>query len=374
MANRIYLHVGRHKSGTTQIQRFLKMNRPLLAKQNIDYPILREEDDAHHAAAIFLKSKSAPMFSLGIARLSAFYRRDKSTSDPFPQHVVERGEQDVIALTNRIKNHDGISIISSEVFQDVRPSTTRALVGGTMTDVIIYLREQASYVVSAYCQSVVGNLGTCSFSEYLPNFLTSVNYVKFVDGWVREFGASSTTLRVFDRSALVGSDIRRDFVDVLGMSDPGSFEYTNGPDVDLFGGDILEMLVRLNRAGTIDIQIRPALVEAMRRLARARSDLGGKPEISIGCTREIQSFYAKQNEQLFAKFHVQNARAFTVNTFGTAALDPAILLDNPKRQLSKRKIEEIIDLISQSRPDLGLCLKASFATISANAVKGVSIR
>jgi hypothetical protein len=54
MANRIYLHVGRHKSGTTQIQRFLKKNRPLLAEQNIDYPLPLDDDEAHHAAAIYL--------------------------------------------------------------------------------------------------------------------------------------------------------------------------------------------------------------------------------------------------------------------------------------------------------------------------------
>jgi hypothetical protein len=368
MASRIFLHVGRHKTGTTQIQRFLKLNQPLLAKKNIDYPMLREEENAHHSAANYLKSKNAPTFSLGIKRLSAFYRREKSKPDAVPQYSVERGKQDSIVLSNRIENHDGTSILSSEVFQDVRPSMTRALVGGTMTDVIIYLREQASYVVSAYCQNVVGNLGTCSFSEYLPHFRSSVNYVKFVDGWVREFGASATTLRVFDRSVLVGSDIRRDFASVLELPDLDSFEYTSGPDVDLFGGDILELLRRLNLTGQINMNIRPAIVEEMRRLARVRPDLGGKPKISVEGTRDIQSSYAEQNKKLFAKFHIQNAQAFPVNDQDSEALDPAILLDNPKRQFSKLKTDEIIDLIAQSRPDLGDCLASAWAAASTATV------
>jgi hypothetical protein len=241
------------------------------------------------------------------------------------------------------------------------------LVGETMTNVIIYLREQASYAVSAYCQNVVGDLGTRSFSEYWPHFVRSVNYVDFVSGWVREFGASAATLRVFDRSALVGSDIRRDFTKVLGLTGPDSFEYTSGPDVDLFGGDIFEMLLRLNRAGTIDRQLRPAIVEEMRRVARARPDLGGKPQISIGCTREIQSFYAEQNKELFVKFHVRNARAFQVNASESEAADPAILLDTPKRQLSMRKADEIIDLVSQSRPDLGKYMETAWNTALVQA-------
>ncbi len=351
MAKRIYLHVGRHKSGTTQIQRFLKKNRPLLAEQKIDYPLPLEDDEAHHAAAMYLYDLDA-----------AARRKAGRKSVPFSRQLVERGAQDIVELTARIKNHDGTSIISSEVFQHVQPSKTRMLVGETMTDVIIYLREQASYTVSAYCQNVVGDLGTRSFSEYWPHFVRSVNYVDFVARWVREFGASATTLRMFDRSALVASDIRRDFTKVLGLSDSDSFDYSNGPDVELFGGDVLEMLLRLNRTGTIDRQLRPAIVEEMRRVARARSDLGGKPKISNGCTREIQSYYAEQNKDLFVKFHVRNARSFTSSAIGIEAFDPSEFLDNPNRQLSTSRADEIIDMVSQSQPDVGACLKTAWNT------------
>ena len=367
MAKRLYLHIGRHKSGTTQIQRFLKLNRPRLAQNNIDYPMLREEDEAHHSVAIFLNSLNAPAYSLGVKRVSAFYRRKRNEPVAQPKHLVERGEQDLAALRDRINNHDGISIVSSEGFQNVRPSSTRALAGGGRTDVIIYLREQASYAVSAYCQSVVGDLSTRSFSEYWPHFVRSLNYVNFVDGWVREFGASATTLRVFDRSVLVGSDIRRDFANVLELSDPDSFEYTNGSDVDLFGGEIFEMLRRLNITGQIDTHIRPAIVEEMRRLAKARPDLGGKPKISIECTRDIQSFYAEQNKELFAKFHVRNAHEFPVQASEAEDVDPMALLDRPNRQLTKPRAAEIISLISQSRPDLGACLESAWNLASATA-------
>jgi hypothetical protein len=192
----IYLHIGRAKSGSTAVQRFLAANRAVLRDQGFNYPKPQKNKWAHHEVVTALGRRMRPLLRPKIADLDIF-------------------RQTLRAAPN--------TIVSSEAFPQLDPAKIVDLFPPGETTVIVYVREQLDYAVSAYAQAVQGRGDTQTFEKFVGKRHPSWNYGEFLDKWSNVYGPEYMRARIYDRSLLVDGDVCKDFLSILGVPWRDSF-------------------------------------------------------------------------------------------------------------------------------------------------------
>lgn len=193
MSQRLILHVGRHKTGTSAVQHHCSSVRETLKQQGVIYPV---------AGTIEPNGRRTPAHHY-LARQT--HRRHH---DPDQFAALQR---DFFA---EIEGYDTV-IVSSEGFQNLRRLNLldRFFDGfeGFEVTVICYLREYLSYLVSSYRQMVQNQPRFMTFSDYCSRDFR-------IDDFLSDWGAVGTMItRPFDRDKLLGGDIVLDFFDQLGL-------------------------------------------------------------------------------------------------------------------------------------------------------------
>jgi hypothetical protein len=216
----LFLHIGRHKSGTSSIQHFLNQNRAALERDGFLYPA-PASGVAHHAWSATIKD-------------------------------VQKGLRDASALGALRAMFDQYAasgktvVVSSEDFQNIlKPQLVRDALGRHDVTVVIYLREHFAYAWSSYAQRVQANRFTLSFLEFLENF--SQDYLEFLNRWASAFGTSSIKARIFDRSRLKSGDVVEDFCAIVGIDNPG--RYLHRPKANpSIGWRLINAKIEINRS------------------------------------------------------------------------------------------------------------------------------
>ena len=185
--DRVLLHVGVHKTGSTALQAALAAARPELEQLGVIYP---GSADAHHSAAWAVTNRS---FGFG------------DEAKP-PDHRNWR------RLCQRIRRHHGRAIISSEFFGRMAPPDIRTVVdglGGDRVHVLIAVRPLAELLPSSWQQYLKGGL-TADYgewlqavlgpgrSQYTPTFWTRANFAKIVRRWTSVVPPERITAVVLD--------------------------------------------------------------------------------------------------------------------------------------------------------------------------------
>ncbi|WP_019620720.1 hypothetical protein [Amphritea japonica] len=199
MKKKAILHIGRHKSGTSSIQKVLSENDSILEEYLFKYPRGSfYKGYAHHNLAVSLRRSVT----------------NKLSSKELDLLVKKKSKElDLIKL-----KENEVLILSSESFQNSNPKVIRKVFDESGFDVTIvcYLREQVGYIASAYNQKVHAGDYDKKFDEFFDGF--ELDYSKFVNSWVCEF--SNVRFRLFDRKSLIDGDVVSDFFkSVLGIND-----------------------------------------------------------------------------------------------------------------------------------------------------------
>ena len=290
MHHKYILHIGRQKSGTTILQQFLAHNREVLAQAGYYYPyVLRI---AHHPLAYAIQS---------------FYKQPKMRAKPSqPDDIITAFQQDV-----RDANEKHI-LVSSEYFQNVHPQYVARIFPPDETLVIVYIREQLDFMISAYQQKVHANPYAGSIEEYAQTF--GADHYFFLRRWEAEYGRENLMLKVYDRSTLIEGDIIVDFFTTLGI--PRDLPFTNpkNPNKNYsIGGNLLRFKLLVN---LFDIQalyhndaIAPWFYTSLGTLAAQHPRFRQKPHVSTDLANQIREKFSDSNAKLFARF-TDNAQGF----------------------------------------------------------------
>ncbi len=182
----ILIHAGRHKSGTSSIQRTLYNNRKVLSDMGVLYPHYGCRGYGHHELA---------------ERLSI-----KNESD-------ETSYNEALEIWNNILKSSGPSqdkiVLSSEAFQNCSPLHIASFFKGHSVKVVFYVRNKVDYLASAYLQKVHATDYSGCAGSFLNNHF-NVDYSKYINQWVSVF-EKNCILRIFDRATLVNGDVCEDF-------------------------------------------------------------------------------------------------------------------------------------------------------------------
>jgi hypothetical protein len=270
---RVILHIGRHKTGTSSLQHFLSENDAALQTAGLLYPRAMRRPVAHHALAYLCNPRIFDRFSES------------------EQHSITK---EYAQLREEVSTAPGV-LLSSEAFQNAPPENVAAIVGVGAT-VVVYLREQLDYLISAYAQAVKNQRITESLEDYEKRVFRA-DYDSFLVGWGKALPRGTVVVRLFSEADLTGGDIRRDFVEAIGIErDPNSFVF-GGDDRNVsIGGALLEFKRRLNQTA-FDSLIPPArLYRLLQKVAKAAPEINTGQAVSERFARFVREKYEESNE------------------------------------------------------------------------------
>lgn len=189
----LYIHIGTHKTGTTNLQTFFRDNRALLRKNGIVYP------------------KS------GRARMGAHHHLVSSIRIPI--HPVFKPRRPFIEYIKRLWNEvpeDSNCLISSEIFNETINFSQLELFKtiAKRVKIIVYLRRQDTFLESAYSFFLRGG-GKMSFEYYRKHL--SLDYFDLCNKYGDVFGRENIIVRPYEKQQFHGDNIFTDFLNVLGL-------------------------------------------------------------------------------------------------------------------------------------------------------------
>jgi hypothetical protein len=188
----LILHIGRHKTGTTALQYCFSCNEGPLAAAEIYYPRTGIDWVAHHRIAARISGQTDPSF-------------DPAEDDLLSELLDE--------IRNCGKQH---ILVSSEGFQSCDPAIVKRAFQNFSISVVVYIRDQLSYLQSSYLQSIHAEKYAGSIEEYERDRFFC-DYSRFLSSWENSIPMERIITRVFSKDSLVSGDVVADFFNyVLG--------------------------------------------------------------------------------------------------------------------------------------------------------------
>ena len=224
---RLYLHIGRGKTGTTAIQVFLSRNRAALQSRGVDYVHARDAD-----------------------RGGGHQRFAKSlvTDPPDFMKLPRKPEAARAAIAAEVAGSQAPSVLlSSENLTLVDPTLLATFAeecGIEDVRVIFFGRSQDEVAESQYNQLVKLWRVQMPFAEYLATEMGEVDYSALLEPWADTFGPERIIARVYDAGS---ESVIDDFLSCLPLRDRGDpFDRTRSDENESVGFLALEVYRKLN--------------------------------------------------------------------------------------------------------------------------------
>jgi len=208
------LHIGLEKTGTTSIQSALYEHFRELRRIGVYVPVSMGK---RHDAIL--------MYSAPKIRLSDLLAGKKI--DDAELYELNEGFAGVLREVRAEAEKDCDLVVfsheclSSRVRSLGEIEQLHAVLNGVFDDVevLVYLRDQYEYLLSLYTEAVKADTWT-DFDRWVDDFdYMELDYYSFISNWRRVFGEENVTVRVFDKQRLLGGDVVRDFLSVIGADE-----------------------------------------------------------------------------------------------------------------------------------------------------------
>lgn len=219
----LYLHIGRNKTGTTSLQKFLDVNENALREHGFKYK----------------KYKKSVNFNKLFSELS--YSELKSCTDEERSYKLEKAKN-IISQTIDLDTHN---IISSEALSNIEPKNLNYIFKGYSIILISYVRNELDYIASTYQQYIKANWTDLSFDNYLSKnrIINSLNesFIKKL----YEINCLQLKVRKYSRESLYMNDIRHDFLkNVLQINEMDKFSLQNDSNLSI-SDEVIDFKIQL---------------------------------------------------------------------------------------------------------------------------------
>ena len=209
---RIFLHVGVEKTGTTTLQVAMAINRPLLRQCGYAIPTGLPDFPCHHIGlALCAANPDAVPELRQVARLTsdaAYCTFLENYPMQIAGELAESGCQTAILSNEHC---------SSRLSTATEIAKLHEIIGRLAHEyrVIIYLRRQDDLVASHYSTAV--RSGT-SAEFNLPSEAGWLNYLDLLEIWAQVFGEENLAVRIFEPQQLKDGDLLSDLFSIVGFA------------------------------------------------------------------------------------------------------------------------------------------------------------
>lgn len=219
----VFLHIGYDKTGTSAIQRFLYLNRKILAGQGILYPesAMPYEEYLNHTALVLAMRRTVKSEEEEGRILDRFREIDKRrispellwknlieeiNTSPCPRFCISSE-----AFVNFAKSEDSAVLIRE----------TAEHLGPYDVSVIMYIRRQDDYLESFYNQIVKKGRTVWGYPSQFWRNLNPLrgDYMQALDAWSEAFGTDRMIVRKYAKKEFGPGGIVPDFLRLLGADE-----------------------------------------------------------------------------------------------------------------------------------------------------------
>jgi hypothetical protein len=290
----IFLHIGTHKTGTSSIQHYLAKGRATLRRRGFVVPAVAGQKNHYNL----------PLYALSDDDRSALRLTHGLTSEA-QVHEFRRSFLEALEADVRSWADDDTILLSSEHLIHLRAPAefgrlkeVLAAMGPRPVRIVIYLRRQDAYYVSAYAQHIRGGSTDAWLSKESFDHLV-LDYRVILDRWGDAFGRENLCIRPFERSQLVGNDAVVDFLAFVGCS--GIEGATAERNVSL-DAQATEFLRRLNPLFPRFVDDR--INEDRRALVQALTSISKGPQLRLdrNSAMEILARYQESNAEIATRY------------------------------------------------------------------------
>ena len=333
----ITLHIGTEKTGTSTLQKQFDMNRDLLKKAGVLYPVAGgpRVHSALKQLALAEPARKKPKKNvaesaeppLNEAELMAELRREIEQSGC--RHVLFSHEH----FSSRLRNAESIGRLVAAM---------RTL--AEEVKVVVFIRPQYDLFGSIHSTWVIGG---GKEPAVVPDKAKRLfyDYDRMLRLWENAVGIANVTVRRFGRKYFKDGDLTATFFDALGMETPAGY-VLSPPRNTSFDAPTLEFLRLLNihAEGMADgsaNEFRRDAIKGLRRLSQpgspivAASVLQGVDELCAESNqRVVDRYFAGKLDRLFEPFDASAYKA-VVELTPSRAVEMALMLFTKAKQLPK---------------------------------------
>lgn len=208
--NRLILHIGSHKTGTTSIQGWLHDKRHDLESHGVSFVTAPPEAHLHRV--------------LGFV--------DPSSLVPGGMHVI-----DPDGLAESFANAACATVVASSenfsfFFEKRSIEALRDITETHFEQVVIvtYLRRQESHAVSHHqegakplrrAEEQLFGFAPTALPDMSPDLDLYLDYEQRIGMWIDVFGRENVIVRPFDRARMAGGDVQQDFAEIAKLDGVG---------------------------------------------------------------------------------------------------------------------------------------------------------
>ena len=186
----ILLHIGRNKTGTSALQKFLHSNRDVLDDLDINYISVEKSVNTN---TIF--RNCVP---------SVYQKLSKNEKKAVIKEVKNFLDQNI--------SLNKLSLISAENISNIDQITFNDIFNGYDIKVVAYIRNELDFLASAYAQYIQNNWADIDFENYLTDQRLHLSLNETFMNKIKSFKANSLLVRKYAKNCLENEDICKDFI------------------------------------------------------------------------------------------------------------------------------------------------------------------
>ncbi len=281
--SRIYIHVGAGKTGTSTLQSFFRLNEKLLKSAGFVLPtagrVSLNNGIQHHKLANHGPYKCSAALEMW---------KDVRVQDKYDMIVSSED------FHNRISQSDGPAFFTA----------VRDALSNYDIRIVFYVRRQSEWLRSAYGQFMRGPSETRTFAEFCATYQRNLpgQILQFAE----VFGDEALAVRPYG-ARLVGGDVCRDFLHVLGLGEGSGFDMPLRDMNVSLSPDAVEFKRRVNQLRVSEVE-QQKILKCLVQYSISRLGLEFKREtwggmlLDIELALEIEEFNKKAYSEIARRF------------------------------------------------------------------------
>ncbi len=272
----LVLHIGLNKAGAGPLQEFFSLNTDALRAEGICYPHSGRDLESHEPLSKWLKTEEG---------------RQSNLQTPLVKQLF-----DEIAGART-------AVLSSEDFHTQGIAAVQKLAelfSGHPVQIVLYVREHLGYLVDWYQQNLQSTHLSCSFDKFCHYTRKPQHLI--ADRWVKVFGRSSVTVRLYAEDLLSDAGVVQDFANVIGLGDDlGRFALPATLPTPI-SGNLLYLKRLLNNFYTR--RTVPDWDDDLETLAALRPTFLGPMQVDADDVATVMSMYRTDRQQLLNQYGI----------------------------------------------------------------------
>lgn len=200
---KLVIHIGRPKTGSTALQRFLFESKPQLRKLGVLYPIAGNYQNASHLYAYAYEAQMRKAANLAEINGELLFEEMKAEAQRANAHTI---------------------VLSSENFWFIDPTRLPATLDEDFeVSILAYVRRQDSVMISSFCEEVKRGIERLDSDLEVyamnPDRIGLLDYSLQLNKWVQRFSESQVNVRPYEHAQVSG--VAEDFCQFLELDSTG---------------------------------------------------------------------------------------------------------------------------------------------------------